>query len=70
MSTPARKPALDPLISRQYEPSRLQDHTLICTYALLIPIASRRFGSPRSQSGEPGRAEAWVGDSRPRVAGA
>jgi hypothetical protein len=70
MRSSPRRPVHDPLIRRQYEPSRLHSHTIISTYSLLIPIASRRPGSPRSRPGEPGKPEAWVEDSRPEVAGA
>ena len=70
MSPSPRRPVPDPLIRRQFEPSRLRGHTLIFTYSLLIPIASGRPGSPRSRPGEPGKHEAWVQDPRPNVAGA
>ena len=70
MSSSLRRPVPDPLIRRQYEPSRLHSHTIISTYALLIPIASRRPGSPRCRPGVPGSPEARVDESRPKLAGA
>ena len=70
MSTSPRRPAFDPLITRQYDPSRIQKESLVAAYYQLIPISSRRLGSPRSRPGECGRAEVRVGKSRPSAAGA
>ncbi len=70
MSTPARKPALDPLISRQYEPSRLQHTSLRSAYVLIIPAVSRRLGPSARRRSEPGSARARGGDLRHSAGGA
>ena len=70
MSSFPRRPASDPLITRQYDPSRIQKHSLASAYGRLIPISSRHLGSPRDRPGEGGRAEVRVGKSRPSAAGA
>jgi hypothetical protein len=70
MSTSPRRPPPAPLISRQYEPSRLQTDSLISAYLLVIPDVSRRLGAPARRSAEPGRADAPGGHSRASVVGA
>jgi hypothetical protein len=70
MSTSPRRPGRDPLISRQYEPSRLQYDSLISAYALVIPAISRRLGPPARHPGEPGGARGRGGHLRPSAAGA
>ena len=70
MSTSPRRPASDPLITRQYDPSRMQHNSLITAYERLLSMFSHRPGSPRSRSGECGRAEVQVNKPRPSVAGA
>jgi hypothetical protein len=70
MSTFPRRPSPSPLISRQYEPSRLQYDSLISAYLLVMPDVSRRLGSPARRPGEPGRADAPGGHSRHSVVGA
>jgi hypothetical protein len=70
MSTSPRRPPPAPLISRQYEPSRLQYDSLIVVYSLVIPEASRQLGSPARRPGESDRADAASGYSRPSVVGA
>jgi hypothetical protein len=70
MITSSRRPAPDPLITRQYDPSRLQKEPLSCAYQLLIPIISRRLSSHRCRPGDPGEVDTRVGDPRPSVAGA
>lgn len=70
MSTSPRRPVSDPLVTRQYDPSRMHNESLASAYDRLFPIISRRFGSPRSHSVESGRAEIQVGKSKSSVAGA
>jgi hypothetical protein len=70
MSSSPRRPVPDPLIIRQYEPSRLQNHSMTCAFERLIPIISRRLGSPRTRPGDPAGANARDGERRPSVAGA
>jgi hypothetical protein len=70
MSTSPRRPAPDPLISRQYEPSRLQSDSLISAYGLVVPVVSRRLGPPGRRPGELGGARTRGGDLRPSAAGA
>ena len=70
MSTSPRRPPLAPLISRRYEPSRLQYDSLISAYLLVTPDVSRRLGSPARRPGKAGRTDAPSGRSRPSVVGA
>ncbi len=70
MSTSPRRPPPVPLISRQYEPSRLQYDSLISAYLLLMTDVSRPLGAPARRSDETGRADAPGGHSRPSVLGA
>jgi hypothetical protein len=51
MSMSPRRPARNPLISRRYEPSRLQHDSLVSVYASLLPSISRHLGKP---AGHPG----------------
>ena len=69
MSTSPSRPDTEPLIGRQYEPSRLQNDSIISAYALVIPPVSRRLGPPGAvpaNPATPGRG----GDLRPSAAGA
>jgi hypothetical protein len=70
MSTSPRRTPPTPLISRQYEPSRLQTDSLTPAYLLVIPGVARRLGAPARRCGEPGRADAPGGHSRSSVVGA
>jgi hypothetical protein len=70
MSTSPKRPVSDPLITRHYEPSRLQYQSLTCAYERVTPIASRRPGSPRCRAGDPSRAGASVAHLSPSIAGA
>ena len=70
MSKSPRRLTPDPLISRQYEPSRLQLSSLISAYALAMPIISRRLSPARGRSSEPGGADARVSEPRSSIAGA
>ena len=70
MKTSPKRPVSDPLITRHYEPSRLQDQSLTCASERVIPIASRRPGSRTCRPGDPSKADAWVGHPRPSAAGA
>ena len=42
MSASSRKFISNPVISRQYDFSRLQDQTLASAYEALVPVVSRR----------------------------
>jgi hypothetical protein len=70
MSTSPRRPPSAPLISRQYEPSRLQYDSLISAYLLVTPNVSRRLGSPARRAGEADGFDAASGRSRRSVVGA
>jgi hypothetical protein len=70
MSTSPRRPPPAPLISRHYEPSRLQYDSLISAYLLVILDVSRHLGAPARRCDEPGWADAPGGHSRPSVVGA
>jgi hypothetical protein len=47
MTTPPRRQAIHPLISRQFEFSRLQAESIISAYKILIPVPSGHGESPR-----------------------
>jgi hypothetical protein len=70
MNTSPSRPVPGPPITRRYEPSRLQCQTLTNAYQRVIPIVSRRPGSPTCRAGDPIRADAWVGHPGSKVAGA
>jgi hypothetical protein len=44
MSISPSRPARNPLISRRFEPSRLQHDSLVSAYSSLWPTISRRLG--------------------------
>ena len=70
MSVSPRRPARDPLISRQYEPSRIQFDSLVSAYASVLPGVSCRLGASDRRLGEPDRANAPGGRLRSSVVGA
>jgi hypothetical protein len=70
MSTSPKRSPPAPLLSRQYEPSRLQYDSLISAYSLVMPDVSRHLGAPARRSDEPDWADAPGGHSRPSVVGA
>ena len=70
MSTSPRRPPSVPVISRQYEPSRLQYDSVISVYLLLMSDVSRPLGAPARRSDEPGWADVPGGHSRTSVVGA
>jgi hypothetical protein len=59
-----------PRVTRQYQPSRLQDQSLIGAYERVIPIVARRRAAATHCPCDPRRAAVRVGPSRSSAAGA
>jgi hypothetical protein len=70
MSMSPRRPARNPLISRRYEPSRLQSDSLVSAYASVLPSISRQLGSPAGRPGAGDGVEAPRGPLKSSVGGA
>jgi hypothetical protein len=70
MSMSPRRPARNPLISRRYEPSRLQHDSLVSAYASVLPIISRLLGAPAARPRACDRVEAPRGPLKSSVGGA
>ena len=66
MSTSTRRPAHDHPVGRRFEPSRLQRHSVISAYHLVVPVVSRRLAPPVRY---PGDLRAQGGKLRPSAAG-
>jgi len=70
MSMSPRRPAPTPLISRRFEPSRIQLESLVSAYAYVLPNISCRLDVTARRRGEPDRANAPGGRLRSSVMGA
>lgn len=70
MSISPRRPARNLLISRRYEPSRLQHDSLVSAYSSLLPTISRRLGISPGHPGMPGHVEPRRGPLKSSVGGA
>ena len=70
MSMSPRRPNRNPLIRRRYEPSRLQQDSLVSAYSSLLPTISRRLGILAGHPGLPEGVEARRGPLQSSVGGA
>jgi hypothetical protein len=70
MSISPRRPPRHPLISRRFEPSRLQHDSLVSAYSSLLPTISRRLGISPGHPGRPERVKARRGPLKSSVGGA
>jgi hypothetical protein len=70
MSMSPRRPTRNPLIRRRYEPSRLQQDSLVSAYSSLLPPISRRLGTSADSPGMPEAVAARRGPLKSSVGGA